>query len=524
MNNIKILDCTLRDGGYVNNFIYSHGDIEKIIKSLSDSCVDYIEFGFLKNNKKLEQNAIFTSQIELEKFLAQFNNVENFFTMIVYGTFDLEKILEAKQSIIKGIRVTFKKNEIDEALQYIEKVKRKGYIVSANPTNIEMYKDIEFLELINKVNKTTIDIFALVDTLGVLKSKDLIHYYNLANNNLKSNTTIAFHSHNNLQLSFSNATALLEYAYNSKREIIIDSSIRGMGRGAGNLCTELLMQHLNEDYNKNYNLLPILKAIDDSIEKIYQKTPWGYNVPYYLAAINKCHPNYASYLSEKDSITIDAINSILLSIPNNKKSGYDKNLIEELYLGYQSHKVNDDKTIEFLINELKDKQILILGSGKSILNEQDKIFDFIKNHNVYIISLNFFTDLYDCNLAFISNINRYKSAEINSKKYVITSNILNETKDYEYILNYGSYVNNSKMSDNSLLMLIKVLIKCGIKSVNIAGCDGFDGDDYFDTTLKNTSKIRDIDDRNEIVSIVLKELRNSINIRFITQTKYMVGQ
>lgn len=425
-----------------------------------------------------------------------------------------------KQFLIDGFRIIFKKSQMNDALEYCKAVQNKGYKIFINPMHTYEYSDKELIELVEKINDISPYGVSIVDTMGIMKPKQVVRIFDIFDHNLNDDIAIGFHSHNNLQLSFSNASALLEYAYSSKREIIIDSSVRGMGRGAGNLCTELFMQHLNENYNKKYNLLPILKAIDDSIEKIYQKTPWGYNVPYYLAAINKCHPNYASFLSEKDSITIDAINSILLSIPNDRKLGYDKNLIEQLYLEYQNHKVSDEETIDFLRNELNNKKVLILGSGKTIVKEQDKISKFIKDNEVYIISLNFFTDLYNCNLAFISNINRYKNAVKSGKNYVITSNILNEIKNHKYILNYGSYINNSKMSDNSLLMLLKVLIRCGINNVYIAGCDGFIGDDYFDESLKNTSRIRDIDDRNEIITSVLENLSCNINIIFLTKSVY----
>ena len=107
----------------------------------------------------------------------------------------------------------------------------------------------------------------------MLKRTDVIRLCYIINHNLHPQILLAFPSHNNLQLSFSNAQAILEERL--KRDIIIDVSVMGMGRGAGNLNTELMISYLNENYDAGYDLLPILKIIDENISKIFSKTPWG---------------------------------------------------------------------------------------------------------------------------------------------------------------------------------------------------------------------------------------------------------
>ena len=513
---VKVLDCTLRDGGYVNNFAFGEGSTKKIISDLVDSGLEYVEVGFFRNTKSDTETTVFTSFSDVDDFFPTDKKDSKFFAMIVYGTFDIDKIPMKSQTKIDGIRVTFKKKEIDEALIYIKKIQEKGYVVSANPTGVHQYSDNELLSLIGKINQYNPDIFAIVDTLGLLKSDELLRIFYLVNHNLNKDITIAFHSHNNLQLSFSNAQALL--ASNTKRELIIDASVRGMGRGAGNLCTELLLQYLNDNFDKKYNLIPILKIIDEQIDKIYATNPWGYNVPYYLAASMKCHPNYASFLTDKASISVESMSEILALIPENKKSNYDEKLIQELYLRYQENEINDTHALENLKNNVANRDVLIIAPGKSINLYKDKILSYIKEKKPYVISINFRPEAFEVDNVFISNARRF-SEQTSFENVLVTSNIKSENV---ITFNYGSYLNNSEMADNSCLMLLKILIKAGIKTVVFAGMDGFSNgnDNYFDISMINNAKLGEFDKRNEVMHTMLQSLVKSINMTFLTPSLY----
>lgn len=514
--NFKVLDCTLRDGGYVNNFAFGEDTVRKIIAGLVNAGLEYVEVGFFKNTKSDIETTIFTSFSDVEHLLPATKNNSKYFAMIVYGTFDIDKIPEKSQTKIDGIRVTFKGKEIDEALAYIKQIQDKGYIVSANPTGVHQYSDSELLSLIGKINQYNPDIFAIVDTLGLLKSDELLRIFYLINHNLNKNITIAFHSHNNLQLSFSNAQALL--TAHTKRELIIDTAVRGMGRGAGNLCTELLLQYLNDNFDKKYHLIPILKIIDEQIDKIYATNPWGYNVPYYLAASMKCHPNYASFLTDKASISVESMSEILALIPENKKSNYDEKLIQALYLRFQENEINDTLALENLKKNIANREVLIIAPGKSINLYKDKILSYINEKKPYVISINFRPEAFSVDNVFISNARRF-SEQTSMEKVLVTSNIKAENV---ITFNYGSYLNNSEMADNSCLMLLKILIKTGIKNVVFAGMDGFSNgnDNYFDSSMVNNAKLGEFDKRNEVMHNMLQSLTKSINMTFLTPSLY----
>ncbi|HFP8864919.1 TPA: 3-hydroxy-3-methylglutaryl-CoA lyase, partial [Enterococcus faecium] len=149
----------------------------------------------------------------------------------------------------------------------------------------------EFLAVIKNVNQFKPYAFYIVDSFGMMKGKDLTRLFYMIEHNLEKDIQIGFHSHNNMQLAYSNAQKLITVQTN--RSLIIDSSVYGMGRGAGNLNTELFVEYLNDNAGKKYQLKPLLYIIDEILNSFYQKSYWGYSLPNYISAVHNAHPNYA---------------------------------------------------------------------------------------------------------------------------------------------------------------------------------------------------------------------------------------
>ncbi len=526
MTNIKILDCTLRDGGYVNNWDFNHKCARQIINNLIKAKVDYIECGFLKDCEYTPEKTLFNEIDEINNLCPQKENSNTkIVAMSIFGQFSENKLIPKNDNIaLDAIRVTFKKHEIEEVFKYFEKIKQKGYEVFVNPTNIDTYSDNELLSLISKINKLAPYGFSIVDTKGILKENDILRLFYLIDNNLSKDITLCFHSHNNLQLSFSNAQQLLKVC--KYRKLIIDSTVFGMGRGAGNLCTELITQYLNDNYDTNYDIIPILKIVDEQINPIFARTPWGYSVPYYLAATNHCHPNYAKYLVDKQTVPVEIINKLLETIPDDKKSTFDINLIKQIYLDKFSHAIDDSATVEYLEKVLKSREILILAPGKSLKDEKEKIDEYISQKSPFIISLNFVPENYNENMVFVTNIKRFSNLEKCTSQLIVSSNIENIPKN-SLVLNYSSYLNNSKMFDNVALILLKLFTKIGIKSLAIAGLDGFSpvaAENYVSEDLINNAKLSEFDERNKIMSEELEKFSNQIDIHFVTKTLYKIKE
>ena len=327
MNNkrTKLLDCTLRDGGYVNNWNFGLDNIKTVITGLQNARIDYIETGFLVDKKITKNQSLFNKIDEINTILPQNCDKNRFFAMISYGKFDINRLPEYYDNLISGIRFIFKKQNLKNALKTCREIKSKGYRLFINPTFINQYEKEELIELIRQINQIHPAGFTIVDSTGGLNEKASAEIFCLSDKYLDKDICIGFHSHNNLNLSLENAKVLT--STNTEREIILDCSISGIGRGAGNLSTQEIIQYINS----NYNIKPVQELADKIILPIRSRNSWGYSIENYYSAKNFCHPYYARYLAKKNSLPADIVNKILENIPDEKKNIYDKDLIENLY-------------------------------------------------------------------------------------------------------------------------------------------------------------------------------------------------
>jgi 4-hydroxy 2-oxovalerate aldolase len=527
MNNIKLLDCTLRDGGYVNNWEFGDRSIKKIIEKLVQSNIDIIECGFIRDEDYDYNKSVYNDVKKIKKYIAPKNKNNLYVGMIDVPYIPIEKIKECDGTSIDGIRLTFHEEEIDEAMYYGKELMNKGYKVFIQPVGTTSYTDRNLLELIERVNELKPYAFYLVDTLGIMFKNNLLRMYHLIDHNLHESISIGFHSHNNLQLSFSNTQELL--SLHTKRNIIIDSSVFGMGRGAGNLCTELVTQYINENIEERYNVIPLLEIIDEHLSKFTLESQWGYSVPYYIAAVNNCHPNYASYLMNKQTISVKTINAILKQLPMDKRNIYDKNLIENLYINYQIHLADDTEELKAIKNLISNRKVLIIAPGKSIDTQKAKITNIINKYNPFVIGVNFIPDNFPCDAIFVSNLKRFehiseKKAKDSKSVIITTSNITEPKGSTTFIVNYSDLlVSNPLISDNAGLMLLNLLKRLSIDSVYLAGFDGFSVDktnNYFSPELTNNVELEELLKKNEAIRKQLLLINRNMYINYVTTTIY----
>lgn len=328
MERIKILDCTLRDGGYINNFDFGLSTMKDIIRKIGDTGIDIIECGFLQSGQSNQNRSLFGSVADVRRVIGTKKHYGTMYVaMIQYGSISAEEIEPFDGTSIDGIRITFHESEVKDALILGHQLMEKNYKIFMQPVGTVTFSDEAILNLINEINYMKPYAFYLVDTLGTMYVKDLRHYFYLIDHNLDKSIKLGFHTHNNLQLSFSNAQELIHM--DSSRSIILDSTILGMGRGAGNLSTELIIQYINENMEFTYDVLPVLQIMDDYISVFNKKYNWGYMPEYYLSASKKCHPNYASYLINTKTLMAKDINRILEKIAVEKRAIFDADYIRE---------------------------------------------------------------------------------------------------------------------------------------------------------------------------------------------------
>ncbi len=521
MNEIRLLDCTLRDGGYCNQWRFGFENTKRIISGLVEANIDIIECGFI------------TSKFSYDTEITKFNNIEQiakvipkkrerkiFVAMMNYGEYDVNSLPDFDGTSIEGIRVAFHKKDVNEALRLCKRIKAKGYKVFIQAMVSLCYTDEEFLSMIHKVNEIEPYAFYIVDSFGMMKRKDLTRLFYLVEHNLKEIIWIGFHSHNNMQLAYSNAQTLV--GLHTSRNLIIDGSVYGMGRGAGNLNTELFIEYLNENYDKQYQLKPLLTIIDGILDDFYRNNYWGYSLPNYISAKHNAHPNYAWFLDEKKTLTVEDMENIFQLMEKERKFSYDKEYIEDLYTRYlATGKVQEDHKEE-LTAILKGKRVVLIAPGKSSLDEKEKIVTEMEKVDVVSISVNF--EYEGADFIFLSNLRRYRELDkIKYEKCIVTSNIIS---DKVYLqTKYRDLLNDVEtVRDNSGLMAIKLLIMYGVKEIMLAGFDGYSHntkENYINSQMEFINKNVILDAMNFGMSKVLCELSKIVKISFLTEQKYV---
>ena len=321
---VQVLDCTLRDGGYINNWEFGRRAIASILDKLEAGGIDIIECGFLTSRPRGEDCSLFRSPGDIAPLLPQRPRRAMFVAMIAMGEWELppDQLPPRREGDIDGIRLTFHREEADRAFAWAGAMMAKGYQVFLQPVGTAFYSDLELLRLVERVNQLKPFAFYIVDTLGSMYRNQVARQFHLIDENMDPQVKLGFHGHNNLQLAFSNAQVLS--TIQAKRDLILDSSVYGMGRGAGNLPTELIARYINQNIQSRYNVAMVMDIYDEYIAFLRREYEWGYTMAYHIAAIHACHPNYAAYLLNKQTLTMQDIESVLRSIPKERRVEFDK--------------------------------------------------------------------------------------------------------------------------------------------------------------------------------------------------------
>lgn len=531
VNSIKVLDCTLRDGGYLINANFGDDTIRGIIKKLYEAKIDVIECGFLKDEYHKKDTTIFNCVDEVIPYLPEerlrSNSDTSFVLLADCSRYKAKNLKHYDGKSVDGIRECFFKHEIDEAFELAKIMKEKGYKVYIQPVDILGYTDLEILNLVNKTNELEPYAFSIVDTFGSMYKDDLIRIFSLINHNLSKKIKVGFHSHNNMQLSFALCQEFAELSFGN-RDIIIDSTICGMGRGAGNANTELIVNYLNEKFNTNYNIDELLDLVDIYMPRIMKQCSWGYSIPYFIAGMYNSHVHNITYLLDKHSTKAKDMRAIIERIDSNTRKKYDYKNLEKLYIEYFSNFIDSNEVIKSIKEIFDNRKILLLMPGKSLDLEREKITEFINKENPIIISMNYDDTVFNSDIIFVSNIRRYESDNIvNSRKMkIITSNIKTTQLESEQIINFNSLIKNGwKYFDNSSILFLRLLSVLDIKEVFIAGFDGFsDSVNYnyneqeLETYKTNNELILINNEIREMLIDFNENLGKNMKINFITNS------
>jgi 4-hydroxy 2-oxovalerate aldolase len=532
--NIKILDCTLRDGGRIINCAFPEFHLDGIVSGLAEASIDIIELGFLRGNIEYSGNSTFFTEMEQVKRYIPIEKRNTMYVVFVdygveYGMWDFDKLAESDGNAVDGIRLGFRKKDFRSALDTMRFIQDKGYRLFAQTVESRDYSDRELAETIEELNRIKPYAVGIVDTFGAMYKNDLIRIFTLMDHNLDDEIAIDFHSHNNMQLSFSFAQEIVEMC-GGRRKVFLDATLEGIGKGAGNLNTELIVDYLNRKHGYAYDLDRILDTIDEHIHWIKQDHDWGYNIPSFMAGIYSAHPNNVNYLTNMHKLQTKDIKYIISMIDAEKRKRYDYDNIDKLYLEYFDSKFDDYSNLNLLKKALSGRPVLVVVFGATLNQYREDILRIIRERNPIVISVNHIYKDKKPDFVFYGNARRYKNnlkVDLDIKN-ILTSNFRSE-QNKDIVVNYNRLISRGlKNFDNSTIMLLHLLRILGVSEIMIAGFDGYERDSrrsFSDEIFyHNFAEGVDIDDINETLSAMLKNFANTLKnktiVRFVTPSRF----
>ena len=445
--------------------------------------------------------------------------------------YDFSELDECDGNSITGIRIGFTKKDYHEDPEGIRKalltIKEKGYLLFVQNVNTPGYTDRELLEVIELINEIKPYSYGIVDTYGTMYLEDMIHYYEIVDYNLRNDCCIDIHSHNNLQSSFAFAQQMIKMS-SGKRRIILDATLNGMGKCAGNLNTELIADYLVRKKGFDYDVDLILDMIDRYLAKYKDTEKWGYSIPAFMAGIYRAHPNNIIYLTQKYRLNSKDIKYMLSAIDEDKRQRYDYDNIQKIYKQYNDNNIDDNGYIEKLRGLFSNQKVLILAPGASINENTKQIKKYITDNNPIVVGLNFIYRGFEADFYFFANTIHWEKWErnLNHEKCILTSNIKAQTNE-AYRINYSSLTEeDSFLYDNSMIMCLNLMKKLGVSEIVMAGFDGLmeDGENYVDDTFPNRQTEYSIKQLNTEIKRLYdrfeQRVSDKIAISFLTPSFY----
>lgn len=532
---IELLDCTLRDGAYIVEGKFGTPAIKGIIKKMQDANVDIIECGWLKNDLHEEGSSFYHVPNDLEQYLLEKSDRSIYTVMIDWDRYNLDFLPQYDGKSVDAVRVVFPHGKHKEGIAVGEKIKEKGYQVFFQAANTLAYSDDDLLELAAEINKVHPVSLSVVDTFGAMYEDDLERIVNILDRNLDEGIKLGFHSHNNQQLSFALTMFFVKKFQNSNREIIVDASLCGMGRGAGNATTELTANYLNTKCHCNYDMNMIMDAIDMYMEYFQESYKWGYSTQYFIAGMYCCHVNNIAYLLKNHRTNTKDMRTIIESLSPEERKKYDYDLLEKRYIENQSRAVDDSETRNSLKELFHGKKVLLLAPGKTIATEQKRIEKYIEENQPIVIGVNAIFPKYNYDYVLFTNSVRYNYAkEIYSEQFknvkkILLSNIkTNPDDDTELIINFNLVMKRGwQHFDNAVIVALRLMDKLRQREVAIAGFDGFKhkyNESYADISLPTLNPDNKWDELNDEIQEMFDDFKlttkTTMNIEFVTDSLF----
>ena len=541
---VEILDCTIRDGGYLNNWDFDPKLVRELYGNLSRAGVDIVELGYRNPGKDGMGMWYATPEKVLDELLADARGAK-VALMLDYDKADGTSLPDAADSLVTLYRVACQKDKILEALGLCEDLKAKGYQTSLQLMGIVGFSEEDFERIQKPLANSSLDYVYFADSYGSMFPKDMAGFVQRLR---PSGKRIGFHAHNGLQLAFANTLEAMRCGAD-----IVDGTVYGMGRGAGNLPVEVLITYLEKTLShERYNAVPVLDLIDRYFREMQQALHWGYCLPYMLSGIFEVHPNYAKYMVDAHEYDMDDMVKVLETVRSCKPIGYKRRLIETVVQrgfacpeGEDAHVRQDDtewaelkKAYPVTYAGRHDGQdFLVLANGPTLKQHQQQIRIFIDRHQPVVLGANFLGGLIVPHYHAFSNKKRFMNYadKVHEDSRLLLSSSFAEgfirryiSRDYERIVHLDRIsarfdIRDGVISSNCRtvsILLIAVAIVMGAKRIFVAGMDGYKMHDGLESGA--THFYEEVEEAETLRMLVEKHNWNERLLENITM--YLTGQ
>ena len=529
---IKLLDCTLRDGAYIVNAQFGTTAIKGIIHKLEEAGADIIECGWLKNSEHQQGTSYYHVPDDLRQYLSRKKAGTVYTVMIDWDRYDLSFLPACDGRSIDAVRIVFPHEKYRQGIAVGKKIKDKGYRIFFQAANTLAYSESELIDLAEAVNEAAPVALSVVDTFGAMYEDDLERIVRILNRHLDPAIQLGIHSHNNQQLSFALTMRFVEMMRSEARGLIVDASLCGMGRGAGNATTELVASYLNRRCGCHYDLDAVMDAIDTYMGYFQEKYQWGYSTPYFIAGMYCCHVNNIAYLLNEHKTGAKDMRNIIESLSPDERRKYDYDLLEQKYLENQNRYIDDSAAVRELKEKLKGREILLIAPGKTSVADREAVKSYIESKRAIVIGINAFVADYQYDYMFFVNPLRYDYAKHSagsqflSAVKIVLSNIKTEASENELIIGFNNVTKRGwRYFDNAAICCLRLMDYLGVRKVAICGFDGFKdayNESYADPYLPSVNPGVDWTSLNEEIAEMFRDFKKSASacrqIDFVTES------
>ena len=528
MNKLVFLDCTLRDGGYYNAWNFDHSLIQEYIYAVNEAGVDVIELGLRTLNKQGFKGACaytsnsFIKSLDVPKDIALCVMI-NASEIIENGEYDEHKLTklfpeDSVTSNILVVRIACHTYEFIQALLAVKFLKLRGFKVGFNLMQVSESDPKELILLGKEAASYPIDVLYFADSLGNMDSNKVKNVMELFKTHWKGE--LGIHAHDNMAMGLSNSLYALEQGVTW-----VDSTVTGMGRGAGNVKTELLAIEISDIRNTRLNIKSLTSLISKRFNSLKVKHRWGTNAFYYLSGKNSVHPTYVQEMMTDSRYQEEDIISVIEHLGSIGGRKYSKNILEESRNYYSQTPKGNWSSIKLFNN----KEVILIGSGPEVSIHKDAIEAYIRDKKPLVMAINaqslIDNDLVDVRIAChpLRLLTDFEKLVSLSKPLIapvssLPKSILNSEKIIE-VLDYGLGVQSNKniYDENYCILSSPLVLSYSLavassgkaKRLLLAGFDGYSSDDS-----------RRIE--NDLIFQVHKDTNFAVKLLAVTPTLYNI--